>query len=160
MSKITLVKSDAGELDCFSRSDKRAYGRFKKLITEMEFGELLTFAFFFPRNPRLHAKHMGMLRLFFESQETFADYDRFREWTQIGAGHVNWIPGVDGVMQAVPKSISFAECDDEEMNKVHEDTKTFFRTDRAQVTMWPGLDPNIRSIGAEALVGQFEKEDW
>ena len=158
MVAITITKDDTGALVGFSRDDKRAYSRFTKILNDLEIGELLELRYFFKRDLRFHRKHMGLLRVFFESQEVFDNYDRFRDWTEVGAGHVNWIPGPDGVMQAIPKSISFAEIDDEEMRVVHEATKVFFRTERAQVTMWPNLDPGIRAAGAEGLLTYFEKD--
>jgi len=157
---ITLVMNGEMKLEGFNRADKRAYSRLRKIIKEMECGEILTMRYWFKRDGRFHRLHLGLLRMFFESQEFFDDFDKFRDWCHVGAGHVSWVPGNDGVMVAVVKSINYAEADDEQMHAIHEAVKGFFRTDRAQVTMWPGLDPNIRSIGAEALVGQFEKEDW
>ena len=53
---------------------------------------------------------------------------------------------------------NYAEVDDEAMRSIHDAVKVFFRSDRAQVTLWPAIDAQSRAAGAEALLAQFEEE--
>ena len=158
MTDIVVTKDGAGKLVGFRDQDRRAYAKLRKIMVELEPGELLTLRYWFQRNGRFHRLHMGLLRMFFESQEAFTDELAFRQWTEIGAGHVNWVPGQDGAMVAVVKSINYAEIDDEEMHKLHEATKVFLRGEHAQEILWPSIPASDRAAGAEGILAVFEDQ--
>lgn len=141
----------------FRERDKRAWARLKKKLKEMELGEIMVIRFWFPRDGKFHRLHMKMLRSMFDSQEPFDNEEQFRYWTEIGAGHCDWVSGGAGLIP-IPKSIAFDALDDEQLRVVHEETKKFFRGEYAQTVMWPYLSPFDRSVCVEAVVGEFEKE--
>ena len=157
MTDILLTRDECNKVVGFRERDKRAWARLRKKMNGLELGELLVLRYWFPRNGVFHKLHMKLLRSMFNSQEAFENEKQFRYWTEIGAGHCDWVPGQAGLIP-VPKSIAFDNLDDEGLRIVHEDTKKFFRGEYAQRVMWPHLSLFDRSVCVEAVVSEFEKE--
>src|SRR5688500_13899293 len=107
MTTITVTRDENGKLGGFTEKDKRSYGRFKKAMEELQVGELMTVTVWFPRNSRFHRLHFALVKALLESQEQFDDIDPLRKWLCVGAGHAVFMPGPNGRMVAIPKSISF-----------------------------------------------------
>lgn len=82
------------------------------------------------RNVRFHRKFFSLLQLAFDVWEPEGeriwkdmpvrkDFERFREDITILAGHYDASYGVDGSIKLTAKSISFANCDDVEFERVY-----------------------------------------
>jgi hypothetical protein len=57
----------------------------------------------------------------------------------VGAGHAEFLPGLDGVICAIPKSIAWAELDEQEFIEFMRAVNDFLWTDVAQAVLWPHL---------------------
>ena len=137
MPKINVIKGEDGKLHGLGQTDERHFRRFVKKTAEMQVGESMGFTFQFARSPEFHGRHFAILNRIFESQATFSNDYNFRKWAEIGAGHVEWIPGPDGAMQAIPKSIDYLSLDDDEFREVHRSVMEFLRTPHALRILWP-----------------------
>ena len=156
MASITVTKDQTGQIVGFGEKDKKAYGRFKQKVKDLQPGELYTIEAWFPRNPRLHGLHFAMLAQVFDAQEQFSDPEQLRLWLQVGAGHCEFVPGPTGRMVAIPKSISFRSMDDAEFSEHHERVKAFLRSDHAQAFLWPHLPADQRAEMVEGVLQGFE----
>lgn len=67
-----------------------------------------------PRNPGHHRKAFAMLHKLFANQDTFDDFEKFREWMQIAAGIVDTIIGPDGKVYYKVRSIAWDRMDQSE----------------------------------------------
>lgn len=157
MSSVLIVKGNDGRLEGFGERGARAYGRFLKAVKELEIGELLSFTFKVPRSPKFHKLHFAMLRAVFESQEQFSGEYEFRKWCEVGAGHVKFVPGPQGRMVALPKSIAYDALDDVEFSELHDAVKAFLRTPHALAFLWGHLDESKASESIEAIFAEFER---
>ena len=72
------------------------------------------------RNPDFHRKAFAMLHEIFDNQDTFTDFDRFREWLQIAAGIVETIIGPDGQTYYKVKSLAFHKMDNIEFERTYQ----------------------------------------
>lgn len=76
------------------------------------------------RNPKSHRLYFALLQLVFSNQDRYPKFEHFRAAVQMAAGHVEWIPGVDGVAVPIPKSIDYSSLDEIEFSKVFNETMT------------------------------------
>jgi hypothetical protein len=157
MSKVVLRIDERGKLTGLTEKDTRAYGRFRKKLDNLRPGDTLAFDFKLPRSPKFHRLHFAMLGAFFATQEVFDDADRMRKWMEVGAGHVDFMPGPDGSLVALPKSISYEALDDTEFHDVHEGIKAFMRSPIAYRYLWPHLNDEGREQMVEAVLVEFER---
>lgn len=157
MSSVIVVKNNEGKLAGFGEKGERAYNRFLGAVRELEPGEMLAFNYRVPRAPKFHRLHFVMLKAFFDNQEQFSDDYQFRKWLEVGAGHVDFVPGPKGSMVALPRSISYEALDDEEFRIVHEGVKEFLRTDHAQHFLWPHLDLAQTAETVDNILMEFER---
>lgn len=157
MTDIVLVKDNDGALVGFRDVDRRAWARLKKILANLEIGELITLRFWFKKNRRFHNKHLKLVRTFYDSQERFEGFDPFRYWLTIGAEWCIWVPGSKGGIIPIAKSISDEECDDEDMAVVHEGSIRYLRTEYAQKQLWPHLSAEERVNMVEKLLESFER---
>lgn len=131
-----------GWIDGVGEIEKRKWRRFWWNFTNrVETGEIVNITTRTQRSSKFHRRHFSIEVSVFESQDTFDNFDMFREWVLMGAGHVEWMPSPYGGMP-VPraKSISFAKCEDGEMREVHTNAMRFLRSDRALSQLWPHLN--------------------
>lgn len=156
MSEVLIYKDETGKLAGFGEKGARQYARFLKAVRELEIGEMLSFNYRVPRSMKFHRLHFAMLKELFDAQEQFNDAEQFRKWTEVGAGHCDFVPGPKGRMVALPKSISYESLDDEEFASVHENTKAFLRTVHARQFLWPHMEPDQSAEMVQTLVEQFE----
>lgn len=71
------------------------------------------------RNAKFHNKYFAMLGMAFENQEEFKSFESFREAVQIGAGFIVRKQRLHGEEQIDSKSISFANMDQEEFDRLY-----------------------------------------
>lgn len=156
MSEVLIYKDETGKLAGFGEKGARAYSRFLKAARELDIGELLKFSYWVPRSDKFHRLHFVMLKAVFESQEQFNDEHQFRKWTEVGAGHCDFVPGPKGRMVALPKSIAYENLDDEDFATVHENVKAFLRSQHARRFLWAHLDDDKSAEMIGELIAQFE----
>lgn len=147
MTTINLMKTDmspptaqdrdvlrqflTGYIDGMSQDDKRSWRRFLKRLMSMEPGELARIEAVVPRNSKFHRKFFALLDLGFDAWEpprkrqnykghpVQKNFERFREDLTIAAGFYEQTFDLKGRLQLRAKSISFANMDDAEFEKVY-----------------------------------------
>lgn len=146
-----------GLIDGLGEQDKKSWRRlWNWFLNKAEPGEFVSFKTHRERIGWFHRKHMAMEQRVFQSQERFENFTQFRMWLKVGAGHVDWLPGPKGGVIPVPKSISYAELEEDDMRIFHEATLTFFRTPHAIRTLWKHLGPQAGSEMMELALAGFD----
>jgi hypothetical protein len=157
MAKITLERAETGKLDGLSEADKRAYARFRKAVENMDRGDTLAFEFKLPRSPQFHKRHFVILGSIFDAQDTFTDRVQMRKWLEVGAGHADYVPGADGDLVAIPKSIDYESLDDAEFAEHHRSVIAFLRESHAYGFLWPMMTPAGAEAMVESILSEFER---
>ena len=174
MAEITLVKQDPvqipeadrdaarrvlfGSIDGLGEKGKKQWRRFVNGLFRLEPGEMVSIKTHKARSGPFHRRHMALEQRVFEAQETFDNFDRgFRAWLKVGAGHCDWLPAPDGGLFPYPKSISYAEMEDDEMREFHEAAVAFLRTERAISTLWPHAPARDRDERIATILGSFNE---
>lgn len=173
MAEIILVRRDTapipeadaeaarrvlfGQIDGLSDDHRKSWRRlWNWLLKKAEPGEMLEIRTHRERIGWYHRKHMVMEQSIFLSQERFENFRQFRVWLKVGAGFVDWLPGPKGGVIPVPRSISYGELEQDEMERVHADMVAFIRTAHAQKALWAHLEPATRAEMAETLLVGFD----
>ncbi len=161
-----IAKADAeaarkvlfGQVDGLSERHRKSWRRlWNWFLKSAEPGEMVEIKTHRERLGWYHRKHMALEQALFESQEKFEHFKQFRDWLKIGAGHVDWIPGPRGAVVPVPKSISYAELEQDEMERVHDAMLAFLRTEHPQKVLWRHLAPAQRSDMMETILAGFNE---
>ena len=120
-----------GVVDGATIEDKRAWRRLWRRVTGMEPGEMAQMEMVIPRNWRFHKKFFSLLILGFDSwepdrkrktykrREVAKNFEQFREDITILAGYYVQTFDIKGRMTLRAQSISFANMDDVEFEKVY-----------------------------------------
>lgn len=129
---------------------------FLKRVFSLEHGEIAEVGTRIPRSGPFHRYHMAIEQAVFNAQERFSQFEMFRNWLKIGAGHVDWVPGAKGGIVPLPKSISYAELEDAEMREFHDSTLAFLRGPHAAIYLWKHLPPDQAAEMMETILREFE----
>ena len=154
MSELVIFKNDLGKLEGFGAKGRRAWDKFRKTISEMEVGETLQFSWNMPRSPGHHKFFFARIQALLDRQETFQDLDHLLIFLKVGAGFVDLMPGHDGMLVAVPKSIAWHRLDEQEFCEVRRLVWDFLWTEQAQAALWPHLDSHERYV----LIDEWVRE--
>lgn len=154
MSELVVFKNELGKLEGFGEKGRRAWAKFTKIVKGLEAGETLQFAWKMPRSPQHHRFFFARIQALLDRQETFTDFDHFLIFLKVGAGFVEFMPGPDGMLVAVPKSIAWHLLDEQEFCEARRLVWDFLWTRPAQVALWPHLNDNQRY----AMVDQWIRE--
>lgn len=174
MTEIVLVRQDMvaisepdreaarrvlfGHIDGLGEAHRKSWRRiWNWFLTKAEPGEMLEIITHRERLGWFHRKHMAMEQGVFEAQERFESFEQFRNWLKLGAGHCDWFPGPKGGVVPVPKSISYAKLEQEDMERVHDAMVVFLRTPHAIKTLWPKSPEHVRELAIEAVLIPFEE---
>ncbi|MCA3183236.1 MAG: DUF1367 family protein [Cupriavidus sp.] len=173
MSEITLVRMPTAEIsqpdreaarrvlfgavDGLGEKGKKQWRRFVNGLFNLEPGEMVEIITHKARSGPFHRFHMALEQRVFEAQERIEDFEQFRLWLKLGAGHVTWMPGARGGVFPVPKSISYAKLEEGEMREFHEAAVAFLLTPHAQRYLWPALKPDAVEEAVEAVLSEFER---
>jgi Protein of unknown function (DUF1367) len=147
-----------GWLDGLGRDDRKGWRKFWKTILNLEPGEVIEVETRFPRNSKHHRLFFATISAVYDSQEKFQDFDMFRHWLLIGAGHVEWAAGAKGGVVPLAKSISYARADEHEFAIIHSKVLEFFRGDHCAPFLWPKMEPQQAADTMEAILEGFERE--
>jgi hypothetical protein len=138
--------------------DDKHHARWLRLLRDMfslEDGQVVQVGGKLERDTAFHRRHMALEQAIFNAQRRFAQFEQFRNWLKIGAGHVSWVPGPKGGIVPLPKSISYVELDDAAMHAVHTAMLAFLRGPHAARYLWRELEPGAAAEKMEELlVGQ------
>jgi hypothetical protein len=147
-----------GAIDGLGERDQKSWRRLMNwFFNRAEPGEMVEIKTHRDRIGVVHRKHMALEQAVFESQERFQRFEDFRTWLKVGAGFVDWYPGPKGGVVPVPKSISYAQCEQEEFDRFHESAVAFLREDHAQKVLWPQLSPRLRTEMIETIFEGFKE---
>lgn len=144
MPELLVFKDETGKLAGWGERGRRAYEKWRKLVVGLEPGEMLHFVYRLPRSPRHHRFFFARLAELHAMQERFEDVDHLLEFLKVGAGHVEFIPGRDGQLVALPKSIAWHNLDEQGFIEFTRAMNDFLWTDYAQAVIWPQLDDEQR----------------
>ena len=157
VAKLVLVKGDDGKLQGLGDANRRAYARFEDHVERMEHGELVSFEWKQPRSLPFHRRFFVLLNKLFERQETFGNEDDLRAWLTIGAGHVTYLPGIDGQLCALPKSIAFDAMENNDFMEFVRKVEAFLWTEYAMATLWPHLSRRRAYDMVQQLSDEMER---
>lgn len=145
-----------GLIDGQAEEDQKAWRRFWNSIWHMGSGEFFSIKTLIPRYGPAHRRQMKLEGEIFKNQERMKDREFFRLWLKVGAGWVTWISGPKGGVLPVPKSISYAKCDEGEFQVYCDLVLTFLRTEHAQHYLWPNVTAQVAEQSIEAILQRFE----
>ena len=143
-----------GHVDGLGERNQKSWRRFWRRLLALTPGEMVQVITHQARLSWYHKKHMALEQSLFESQERFPEFERFRDWLKVGAGHVDWLPTANGPIP-LPKSISYARMEQGEMEVFHGAVVDFIRTDYAGRALWPHLRLTARIEMVEGILGGF-----
>jgi hypothetical protein len=147
-----------GEIDGLGDSGRRQWRRFINGMLAMEPGEIIEIRTHRERLGWYHRKHMALEARVFDAQERFTEFEAFRVWVKIGAGHCDWFPGPRGGIVPVPRSIRYSKLEQNDMQAFHDAAIAFLRTEHAAKTLWPKLPDQQRYAAIESILsGEFDE---
>lgn len=171
MPDITLVRQDPvqiteadkmiarrvifGIVDGLGERGKKQWRRLWNNILRLEPGEMVDIKTHQARIGWFHRKHMALETAVFESQERFENFNGFRDWLKVGAGHCQWYPGPKGGVFPVPDSTSYSNLDQAAMEQFHADAVEFLRSEHAGKTLWKHLSTTARIQMIETILAGF-----
>lgn len=171
MSEITVVKrtdeamSDAERaavrkfffeiLGGLTDHDERRWRWLLGKLYRMGSGEMFKIGTEFARYGAFHRYHMAMEAAIFNAQERIQSFEQFRSWLKLGAGFVDWMPGPKGGVFPVPKSISYADCDEGDMREFHDKAVEFLRGGHASKYLWPAQSTVAAGEAMESILARF-----
>ncbi len=155
MADLVLTKAEDGKLHGLTDADERRYAKFIATVREMEPGHTVRFTFKLPRSPQFHRLHFAILAALFKCQDQFTDAEKFREWTQVGAGFCDIVPGPKGKPVAVSKSIAWDALEEADFAEHHAAVIGFVRSVYFSRFLWPHLDDAKGSEMVEAILQEF-----
>jgi len=110
--KVALIKLHSNGYCPYTEHDRES-------LEKVAGGEIIMCDVRRKRNVDHHRKGFALLHAMFDNQDSFDDFDRFRDWVQIAAGVVDTIIGDEGKVYYKIKSLSFADMDQSEFDKVY-----------------------------------------
>lgn len=117
MTRLYLVKTEGGDLIGWGPNDS-AY------LAKLEPGECIESDTRKARNPAHHRKFFALFELAFQSQERYTNRRQFMTELKVRAGWYEEYITADGKLVFVPKSISWANMDQEEFAKFYAEAVT------------------------------------
>jgi hypothetical protein len=156
MSHCTIIKGPDGKLQGLDLKGQRAYAKWRKLVETLAIGQTLTFSYRMPRSPQHHKLFFAKLQSLLARSETFTDLDRLRYWLVMGAGYADFVPGLDGKPNAIPRSMDFDSMDEADFSELHVAVDNFLWTDFAQRTLWPSLNADARYQCIDSFMREFQ----
>jgi len=131
--------------------------RFLRKLFALEDGEIAEIGTRIPRSGAFHRFHMALEQAVFDAQERFVHFEQFRNWVKVGSGFCDWCAGAKGGVIPVPRSIAYAELEEDPMRQFHNDMLAFFRGEHAANYLWPHLKGERAAGMMEAVLRQFDK---
>ena len=156
MAEIVLTRGDDGKLHGITDADDRRWRKWTARANALQVGDTVRASFKLPRSPKFHARHFAILAALFKCQEQFADFEKFREWTQIGAGFCDILPGPKGKPCAVSKSIAWDALEDADFAEHHKAVMSFVRSVHFTRFLWPHMSDVEGDNMVNAILQEFD----
>ncbi len=128
-----------GIIDGLGEHNKKQWRQFVNGIMSLEPGEMALVKTMRPRLGPFHRRHFKIEQTVFEAQERFELFDQYLYWIKVGSGWVRWAAGPKGGVVPIPRSVSYAEADEDEFRKFHQQVIAFLRGPHAAEYLWPHL---------------------
>ena len=100
-----------------------------------------------PRNIWHHRKFFALLNLVFENQDKYEEPEHLLAALKASVGHCDFLPGKDGMLVAVPKSIAFHKMDQTAFNEFYDRC-----VDKIARHFLPGVDSEALRREVEELI--------
>ena len=113
MPKIHLIK---GHGNVLKPADEGA----EQYLSKVGFSREVVCNVRLPRNPMFHRKFFALLRLVFENQELYSDFDQFRNEVVMRAGYFEEHTHLTGKVSYVAKSLAYESMDEAEFEALYE----------------------------------------
>lgn len=130
--------------------------RFLRKVFALEHGEIAEIGTRIPRSGPFHRFHMAIEQAVFDAQERFSEFEQFRNWLKIGAGHVTWVPGAKGGIVPLPRSTSYAALEETEMREVHDAMLAFLHGPHAAPYLWKHLSAEQAGAMMADVLREFD----
>lgn len=157
MSHCIILKGDDGRLRGSGEANERAFKKWRRMVADLPVGQTLSFSFRLPRSLAHHRHFFRKLEVLLDQTEAFDDATKLRHWLLMGAGHCDFVPGLDGKPNAIPKSMDFEAMDEAGFCELQREIDAFLWTGHAQAVLWPALDVHQRWACMESFMGGFER---
>lgn len=155
--RIAATKVLTEVLHGIDEKNHKRWRRFVNYVFGLEEGEIAEVATRMPRSGPFHRFHMAIEQAVFNAQDRFNDFEQFRNWLKIGAGHVTWVPGAKGGIVPLPKSTSYANLEEPEMREVHDAMIAFLRGPHAAPYLWKHLTAADAAAMVDTIMREFER---
>lgn len=170
MTTITLIKTTDAEnqgdavensfrildaMSCASDADQLAKNLFIRKLTMKGSGVIVTLDARFQRSQQYHRRHMAIERAMFDNQDAFSNFEQFRYWLKIGAGWCTWVAGDDSMIP-LPRSISYSDADQAELEQFEALMLEFMRCDYALRYLWPHVETTTARSAVDAIIDSFD----
>ena len=150
MPEIVVMRDNTGRLVGLGERDNAALVNFRRMLQDAVPGETFVFSYEAPRSPVHHRWLFWRVDVLLGMQEVFIAKKNLMDFLKVGAGLVDFKPGTDGQLVAVPRSIAWHTIDEREFTEARMAIEDFMWTDQAQATLWPHLTPAQRSEMVDA----------
>lgn len=117
MAEIYLIKT-------WENNFRPAYDSDIEEAKKFKIGEAIKVKFTKPRNYDFLKKFMSLIKLTFDNQDHFTEFDQFRKWVIMSSGHYIETITPNGSFFE-PKSLKFSKMDEVEFQKVYSDVLNF-----------------------------------
>lgn len=128
--EIALVKQMNNSLVCAFDSDY-------EVIKKLKLGEIYFFEVKKERNPAFHRKFFALIKMVFENQEHYNNFDKLRKDLIVSAGFYEEHTTVWGEVVQEAKSISFSKMSEDEFeelyNRVIDEIIKWFNFDKQSI---------------------------
>lgn len=156
MADLVLTKDEAGKLRGLTDSDERRWSKFIGHVRDLPVGGTVKASFKLPRSQAFHRRHFAILGGLFASQEQFTDFEKFREWLQVGAGFCDIVPGPKGKPVAISRSIAWDALEEADFAEHHRAVMEFVRSAHYSRFLYPHLDDVQADQMVHAILQEFE----
>lgn len=146
-----------GTVDGLDEKSRTNWRRLWNWLLRCEAGEVAKVSVQRTRHGPFHRRHMLIESRVFNGQERFSEFDQFRNWLKVGAGHVDWFPGPRGGVVPIPKSISYSSLEEVDMRSFHDSAMAFLRTPHAIKALWPHLPDAQRDEAIHTILSEFNE---
>lgn len=144
-AEFWVVRGEDGRLRGLTPKDEKRRTKMRIELDALEVGEAVRVGGIKrPRSPRHFGFFFSKIQELVDRQERFPDVERILDWLLVGAGHCDLVPGFGGQLVALPRSISWEQCDEQTFIEVHRGIDEFMWEDYAQELLWPHLSEAAR----------------
>lgn len=91
----------------------------EEYLRSLAAGEVVRVKVWKPRNPQFHRKFFALLKLGFDNQNTYSNFDHWRRAVTIEAGFFEDLKMLDGTTVREAKSISWGSMDELEFSRLY-----------------------------------------